>query len=121
MSCPVTDDVSAHLKGPIAWMAPETFDEDEKGRVVSPASDVYMLGSCFVEVATGCERQPFDWLSPQRCFLFRGNDDTRGVNCIQVMVGTGLRLGVAGPWLPIKYPVAGAFLTRFFRLRRLEL
>ena len=65
-------------------MAPETFDEGEKGHVVSAASDVYMLGSCFVEVATGCERQPFDWLTPQRVLMYRINDDSRGVNCIQV-------------------------------------
>ena len=82
--CTVADHAYTHLKGPIPWMAPETFDEGEKGHVVSAASDVYMLGSCFVEVATGCERQPFDWLTPQRCFLFRGNDDTGSVNCIEV-------------------------------------
>ena len=65
-------------------MAPESFDEGVNGQLVSPASDVYMLGSCFVEVATGCERMPFDWLSPQRTMVFRGHDSSRGVNCIQV-------------------------------------
>ena len=66
-------------------MAPETFDEGEKGRLVSPASDMYMLGSCFVEVATGCERQPFDWLTHHGVLRLRFNDVTRGVSCIQVI------------------------------------
>ena len=65
-------------------MAPETFDEGVKGQLVSPASDVYMLGSCFVELATGCERTPFDWLTVQRIVVFRGHDSTRHINCIQV-------------------------------------
>ena len=80
------------LKGPVAWMAPETFDEGEKGRLVSPASDMYMLGSCFVEVATGCERQPFDWLTPQRTLVYRVSDATRGVSCIQVSVNNFVKL-----------------------------
>ena len=84
MCCTVADHAYTHLKGPIAWMAPETFDEGEKGHVVSAASDVYMLGSCFVEVATGCERQPFDWLSPQGVLRLRYSDSTRSVSCIQV-------------------------------------
>ena len=80
----VANHAYTHLKGPIAWMAPETFDEGEKGQLVSPASDVYMLGSCFVEVATGCERQPFDWLTPSSAFVFRGHETTRAINCLQV-------------------------------------
>ena len=65
-------------------MAPETFDDGDKGRIVSPASDVYMLGSCFVELMTGCERQPFDWLTGQRVLVFRGHDTTRAIHCIEV-------------------------------------
>ena len=72
------------LKGPTAWMAPETFDENVKGQIVSPASDVYMLGSCFVEIAPSCTRAPFDWLAGQRIFLFRGHETSRATNCIQV-------------------------------------
>ena len=72
-------------------MAPETFDESERNRLVSPASDVYLLGSCFVEVLTGCKRQPFDWLTPQRTLVYRVSDSTRGVNCIQVSVRTMYR------------------------------
>ena len=84
----VADHMYTRLNGPIPWMAPETFDDSEKGHVVSPASDVYMLGSCFVEVATGCERQPFDWITPQGVVRLRYSDDTRAISCIQV---SGLR------------------------------
>ena len=66
-------------------MAPETFDDGVKGQLVSTASDVYMLGSCFVELATGCERTPFDWLTMQRIMVFRGHDSTRHISCIQVL------------------------------------
>ena len=86
------------LKGPVAWMAPETFDEGVNGQLVSPASDVYMLGSCFVEVATGCERMPFDWLSPQRTMVFRVHDSSRGINCIQVRRQGGV-VAVCRCWL----------------------
>ena len=89
----MADHAYTHLKGPIPWMAPETFDAGEKGRMVSPASDVYMLGSCFVEVATGCERQPFDWLTPSSAFLFRGHETTRTINCLQV---GGVWIGASG-------------------------
>ena len=83
--CTVADHTYTQMKGPIAWMAPETFDEREHGGIVSPATDVYMLGSCFVELATGCERTPFDWLTGHRVLLFRGNDSTRAIDCIQVL------------------------------------
>ena len=84
--CPlaVAEHRFSHQTGPIPWMAPETFDEGKKGHVLSPASDVYMLGSCFVELATGCERQPFDWLAPQDVLRLRYNNGTRGVSCLQV-------------------------------------
>ena len=77
-----------HLAGPTAWMAPETFIESEKGHIASKASDVYMLGSCFVELLTGCERMPFDWLSPSQTFIFRARaHKSAGVeNCLQVLV-----------------------------------
>ena len=88
----VLDHAYTQLKCPTAWMAPETFDEGEKGQWVSPASDMYMLGSCFVEVATGCERQPFDWLTPQRTLVYRVSDATRGVSCIQVSVNNFVKL-----------------------------
>ena len=78
------DHVYTHRTGPRAWMAPETFDEGAKGRLVSASSDVYMLGSCFVELATGCEREPFDWLVGDALTVFRVHETTRGVSCIQV-------------------------------------
>ena len=74
-------------------MAPETFNEGEHGQVVSPASDMYMLGSCFVEVATGCERLPFDWLGTQGVLRLRFNDSTSGVNCLQVSCGNDRTTG----------------------------
>ena len=82
--CTVADHAYTHMMAPIPWMAPEMFDVGEKGHKVSPASDVYMLGSCFVEVTTGCERQPFDWLTPEGVRRLRYNDSTRGVSCIEV-------------------------------------
>ena len=65
-------------------MAPETFDESVKGQLVSPASEVYMLGSCFVELATGCERMPFDWLSSDGVLRLRYSDGRRDISCLQV-------------------------------------
>ena len=67
-------------------MAPEAFDSGHgrKGKKATPANDVYMLGSCFVELATACERQPFDWLGGDALTVFRVHDSTRHVNCIEV-------------------------------------
>ena len=81
---PVEDHTYTQLVGPVAWMAPETFAGRAKGQVVSAASDVYMLGSCFLEVMSGCQRTPFDWLTGYTLLAFRGQESTRQVNTLQV-------------------------------------
>ena len=78
--------------GPFAWMAPESFtvassdgDATLLRTDVSPAGDVYMLGSCFVEVMTKCTRLPFDCLTGAAAVVqFRRHSDSRGFNCMEV-------------------------------------
>ena len=52
--------------------------------VVLEASDVFMLGCTFLEVMTGCTREPYDWLSGEALLLFRGDTLTRDLNPLQV-------------------------------------
>ena len=80
------DHTYTRLAFPIAWAAPETFQESERGQLVSAATDVYMLGSCFLELITGCFRTPFDWLEWNTKSLkeFREHERSRMLNCIQV-------------------------------------
>jgi hypothetical protein len=75
------------LKAPTAWRAPETFVSRAAGKVgsvASPASDVFMLGCCFLELATGCTRTPYDWLTGEDLLVFRKHAATRAVGPIQV-------------------------------------
>jgi serine/threonine protein kinase len=75
------------LKAPTAWRAPETFLSRAAGKVgsvASTASDVFMLGCCFLELATGCTRTPYDWLYGESLLVYRGHDSTRAVGPIQV-------------------------------------
>ena len=73
------------LSAPVAWRACETFvHHATSGMIVTEASDVFMLGCAFVEVLTGCSREPYDWLSGEALLLFRGNDATRGLNPLLV-------------------------------------
>ena len=46
------------------------------------ASDVFMLGCTFIEVLTGCSREPYDWLlqedpSGMSLMVYRGHESTR--------------------------------------------
>ena len=79
------------LSAPVAWRACETFVHHvTPGTIVTEASDVFMLGCAFVEVLTGCSREPYDWLSGEALLLFRGNDATRGLNPLLVRRCSGV-------------------------------
>ena len=79
------DHVYTTLVGPVAWRAPETFDDhaDGKGQVASAATDVFMLGGSFLELLCGCERTPYDWLGPG-VFAYRASSATRAIGPIDV-------------------------------------
>jgi hypothetical protein len=87
-SCHGADDhVYTVLKAPTAWQAPETFVRraaGKEGTVASAASDVFMLGCCYLELATKCTRTPFDWLAGFELTVFRGHDSSRCIGPIQV-------------------------------------
>jgi hypothetical protein len=79
--------VYTELKAPTAWLAPEAFlasTTSQKGKAASPASDVFMLGCCFLELATGCTRTPYDWLTGFSLTAFRAHDTSRMIGPIQV-------------------------------------
>ena len=82
------DHVYTTLVGPVAWRAPETFDDhaDGKGQVASAATDVFMLGGSFLELLCGCERTPYDWLGPG-VFAYRASNATKHIGPIDVSVG----------------------------------
>ena len=90
------------LMAPLAWRACETFVPRADGRmVVIPASDVFMLGCTFVEVLTGCTRQPYDWLMAEdlsgfKLVAFRASDLTRDVTPIEVAHTSRSVAGVYG-------------------------
>ena len=57
--------------------------------IASEASDVFMLGCAFIEVLTGCSREPYDWLleedpSGNQLIAYRASDITRDVNPLAV-------------------------------------
>ena len=82
-----SDRVYTVLTAPTAWRAPETFVGRADGlMVVTAASDVYMLGCALVEVMTGCQRQPFDWLMAdvEALVTFRKHPSTREVDPLTV-------------------------------------
>ena len=74
------------LVAPMAWRACETFNPRSGGDVVvTEASDVFMLGCTFIEVLTGCTREPYDWLmeedpSGTALTVYRGRESTRNNN-----------------------------------------
>ena len=78
------------LAAPLAWRACETFIPRPDGAmVVSQKSDVFMLGCSFVEVLTGCRREPYDWLmkedpSGMTLMVYRGHESTRNNNPLVV-------------------------------------
>jgi hypothetical protein len=75
------------LLAPTAWRAPETFvsrDGGKVGSVATPASDVFMLGCCFLELATKCTRTPYDWLVGEDLLVFRKQTVTRTIGPVQV-------------------------------------
>ena len=79
------DHVYTVLLGPTAWRAPETFAAKRGGRqMVSAASDVFMLGCAMIEVLTGCERHPYDWLAGEDLLVYRKQDSTCMMGPIQV-------------------------------------
>ena len=76
---------------PIAWRPPESFEArpSGKGELLQFASDVYSLGCTFIEVLTGCEREPFDWLVAAdntgfKLITFRSHDSSREIDPITV-------------------------------------
>ena len=78
------------LVAPLAWRACETFIPRPSGdMVVTEASDVFMLGCTFIEVLTGCTREPYDWLmkedpSGTALTVYRGHESTRNNNPLVV-------------------------------------
>ena len=85
------------LLAPTAWRACETFIPRPGGdMVVTEASDVFMLGCTFIEVLTGCAREPYDWLmaedpSGNRLVAYRASDATMNNNPLVVRGGVGVR------------------------------
>ena len=75
---------------PLAWRACETFAPHKSaGTIVLEASDVFMLGCTFVEVLTGCSREPYDWLmeddpSGMDLIVYRKHESTRNNNPLVV-------------------------------------
>jgi hypothetical protein len=54
------------------------------GGVATRASDVYMLGGAYLEIATACARTPFDWLSGFALTGYRWHESTRCIGPVQV-------------------------------------
>jgi serine/threonine protein kinase len=85
--------LNSELQASIAWLAPETVaDPSDTGSVhgpSTPASDVYMLGSTFLELATGCTRAPYDWLADAELLRFRCHPTSSGVGPVQAAVIAG--------------------------------
>ena len=73
------------LLSPFAWRACETFEPHTgAGMVATEATDVFLLGCTFIEVLTGCMRQPYDWLMGKELVLFRAEESTRDMDPLQV-------------------------------------
>ena len=77
------------LLAPTAWRACETFIPRVSGMVVTEASDVFMLGCTFIEVLTGCTREPYDWLTEEdpsgmTLITYRTHESTRSNNPLVV-------------------------------------
>ena len=83
---------------PLAWRACETFiPHKSTGMIVTEASDVFMLGCTFIEVLTGCNREPYDWLmaedpSCMTLITYRNHESTRSNNPLVVRVA-GVKQG----------------------------
>ena len=45
---------------------------------------MFMLGCTFIEVLTGCSREPYDWLTGEQLLLFRSDSLTRDVTPLLV-------------------------------------
>ncbi len=87
--CEAEDHVYTVLKAPTAWRAPETFlsrAAGKEGTIASTASDVFMLGCCYLELATKCSRLPYDWLGGEDLLVFRKHAATRCVGPVQVQL-----------------------------------
>ena len=83
--CRVTDNQYTTRTAPIAWRACETFASHRSaGTIVLEASDVFMLGCTFIEVLTGCSREPYDWLTGEQLITFRAHDTTRDLSPLLV-------------------------------------
>ena len=80
------------LAAPLAWRACETFlphRSESEGTIVTEATDVFMLGCTFIEVLTGCTREPYDWLMAEdttgfRLITYRTHELTRDNNPLTV-------------------------------------
>ena len=78
------------LVAPLAWRACETFiPHKSAGMVVTEASDVFMLGCTFIEVLSGCSREPYDWLieedpSGTMLITYRAHESTRSLDPLTV-------------------------------------
>ena len=86
------------LVAPLAWRACETFiPRKSAGTIVLEASDVFMLGCTFIEVLTGCSREPYDWLmeedpSGMTLITYRNHESTRSSNPLVVRL-VGVKQG----------------------------
>ena len=64
--------------------------------VVTEGCDVFMLGCTFIEVLTGCSREPYDWLmaedpSGMTLITYRTHESTRNNNPLVVRGRVGVR------------------------------
>jgi hypothetical protein len=83
------DYVYTEQTAPIAWLAPEAFAESTRGRagrIATTASDVFMLGGVFLELATRCTRTPYDWMTGFSLSSFRWLESTRFIGPVQAAV-----------------------------------
>ena len=101
LNAPVAGNQYTQLVAPLAWRACETFLPHKSaatGTIVTEASDVFMLGCTFIEVLTGCSREPYDWLtaadpSGTALIVYRGHESTRNNNPLVVRHWHGAAAG----------------------------
>jgi hypothetical protein len=121
--CVTEDYVYTERTAPTGWLAPEVFvpsTRDRAGKVATAASDVFMLGCCYLELATKCTRTPYDWLSGFALTVYRGHDSTRAIGPIQVTRTSMLAsccclLSTAAVWCRPLLSAAAVLQTRMCR------
>ena len=74
---------------------------------MSEATDVFMLGCTFIEVFTGCSREPYDWLmeedpSGRSLFAYRASDATLNHSplAVRLLYLDGDSTPLHTPWQP---------------------